>query len=61
MLIEYVNRVILKLKSSTESDLKTTWKVALDKFIKHYVWHSPDLTNSNETIWRRLQSRQSEM
>jgi hypothetical protein len=43
VLIEYVSRVITALKSLQESDLRIDWVNAVDKFIKHYVWHTPDL------------------
>ena len=39
ILIEYVDRLMMTLKGVNEEVLQENWKVALDKFITHYVWH----------------------
>jgi hypothetical protein len=40
ILIEYVDRLMREIKDVNDSDLKSTWKVQIEKFITHYVWHS---------------------
>ena len=70
ILIEYVERLmnaILALPS--EEQLQENWKVALDKFITHYVWHSQDRRNEQPSngsgvgspFWFRLEGRLNEM
>jgi hypothetical protein len=43
VLIEYVNRIINGMKQINENECKNEWINQIDKFIKHYVWHTPDL------------------
>lgn len=63
VLIEYVQRIINDIKQLNESDLKLDWMTAIDRFIKHYVWHTPDLKVSqfSAPLWKRLESRLNEM
>lgn len=42
ILIEYVDRLMREIKDVSDSDLKPNWKVQIEKFITHYVWHSQD-------------------
>ena len=43
ILIEYVERLMNAILSIQNEDmLQDNWKIALDKFITHYVWHSQD-------------------
>lgn len=47
VLIEYVSRIINFLKSVPEADVPVLWMTQIDKFIQHYVWHTPDLKKSS--------------
>ena len=56
------------IKSVSEELLLENWKIALEKFITHYVWHQQDRrTNPTEAIqptppyWFRLEGRLTEM
>ena len=59
-----------EIKNVDDSALKPTWKIQIEKFITHYVWHSQD-TVTNDKIkhgqryqtpfWVRLQGRLNEM
>jgi hypothetical protein len=42
ILIEYVDRLMKEIQNVADSDFKQSWKVAIEKFITHYVWHSQD-------------------
>lgn len=42
VLIEYVHRIITALTMLQEDSLTPDIKLAIDKFILHYVWHSKD-------------------
>lgn len=46
MLIEYVTRIINGLKLINENELKPEWVNSVDRFIKHFVWHTPDLIST---------------
>lgn len=62
VLIEYVSRLMIALKSIRDSAIKQQWKSAIEKFIKHYVWHSSDTRRAeNNKLWQRLESRLIEM
>ena len=42
--------------------LKPQWKHQIEKFIKHYVWHTSDVRRAaNNKLWQRLESRLIEM
>ena len=47
VLIEYVSRIINFLKSIPEGEVPVLWMTQIDKFIQHYVWHTPDLKKSS--------------
>ena len=54
------------IRGVSEDLLSDLWKVALEKFITHYVWHSQDRrTNPEATApvpyWFRLEGRLTEM
>ena len=53
------------LKGITEDQLSEVQRVALDKFISHYVWHSQErlLSSADEytPYWYRLEGRLNEM
>jgi hypothetical protein len=49
ILIEYVERLIKEIQDVNDADLKNYWKVSIEKFITHYVWHSQDAIQ-NEKI-----------
>ena len=52
VLIEYVSRLMIAVKSIKENTLKPQWKNSIEKFIKHYVWHSSDVRRSeNNKLW----------
>ena len=40
ILIEYVDRLMREIQDIADSDLKPQWKVSIEKFITHYVWHT---------------------
>jgi methyl coenzyme M reductase subunit D len=62
VLIEYVARLMIAVKSIKEQMLRPAWKVQIEKFIKHYVWHSSDVRRAeNNKLWQRLESRLIEM
>jgi hypothetical protein len=43
ILIEYVARLMIAVKSIKENVLKAQWIYNIEKFIKHSVWHSSDV------------------
>ena len=52
MLIEYVARLMIAVKSIKEQMLRPAWKLQSEKFIKHYVWHSSDVRRAeNNKLW----------
>ena len=62
ILIEYVGRLMVAVKSIREQALRPLWKHQIEKFIKHYVWHSSDMRRpENNKLWQRLESRLIEM
>ena len=62
VLIEYVHRLMIAVKSIKEVILKPQWKNQIEKFIKHYVWHTSDVRRAaNNKLWQRLESRLIEM
>lgn len=62
VLIEYVARLMIAVKSIKENMLRPVWKNQIEKFIKHYVWHSSDTRRAeNNKLWQRLESRLIEM
>lgn len=42
ILIEYVDRVIHRVKGFPQRELRDEWTSCMDKFSNHYVWHSKD-------------------
>jgi hypothetical protein len=52
ILIEYVARLMIAVKSIKESMLKAQWIYQIEKFIKHSVWHSSDVRRAhNNKLW----------
>lgn len=52
VLIEYVARLMIAVKSIKENILRPIWKNSIEKFIKHYVWHSSDVRRAeNNKLW----------
>ena len=58
------------IRNITEEYLTDQWRIALEKFITHYVWHSQDRRSStmegaqpspNAPYWFRLEGRLTEM
>ena len=43
VLIEYVSRLIKALRGSAEDRIAKEDKSAIERFVTHYVWHTPDL------------------
>ena len=42
--------------------MKPQWKTQIEKFVKHYVWHTSDVRRAaNNLLWQRLESRLIEM
>lgn len=53
---------MIAVKSIKEHMLRAQWKNQIEKFIKHYVWHSSDVRRAeNNKLWQRLESRLIEM
>ncbi len=48
ILIEYVERLMTSIRNATEEAIFDHWKIALEKFITHYVWHSQDRRSNTE-------------
>jgi len=62
VLIEYVARLMIAIKSIKEKLLRQSWKNSIDNFIRHPVWHSSDTRRrENNKLWQRLESRLIEM
>jgi hypothetical protein len=62
ILIEYVARLMIAVRSMKENMLKAQWVYQIEKFIKHTVWHSSDVRRKqNNKLWQRLESRLIEM
>ena len=62
VLIEYVQRLMIAVKSIKENMLRQSWKSCIQKFITHYVWHTSDTRRrENNQLWQRLESRLIEM
>lgn len=62
VLIEYVHRLMVAVQSIKESMIKPQWRNQIEKFAKHYVWHSSDVRRAeNNKLWQRLESRLIEM
>lgn len=70
ILIEYVDRLMREIKDLNDTDLKSNWKIQIEKFITHYVWHSQDAIQTEKIkqgqryptpFWVRLQVRLTEM
>jgi len=62
VLIEYAHRLMIAVQSIKEVMLKPQWKHQIEKFIKHYVWHTSDVRRAaNNKLWQRLESRLIEM
>jgi len=69
ILIEYVERLMGLIKNISDDMLQENWKIALDKFITHYVWHSQDKkaeenhrnTSASSPYGVRLEGRLGEM
>jgi hypothetical protein len=63
VLIEYVHRLITSLSVVSEDILNPDIKLAIDKFILHYVWHSKDPAGekAKTSLAERLQIRYEEM
>jgi hypothetical protein len=49
ILIEYVERLMSGIKNVSEEMLLENWKIALEKFITHYVWHQQDRRSNPDT------------
>ena len=47
VLIEYVTRLIIAVKSFTEGSLRNNWRMAMESFITHYVWHTSDMRRAD--------------
>jgi len=60
-LIEYVDRVIQRVKNVGEKDMRENWANCMDKFSNHYVWHSKDKEFSQKPRLEQMQGRLKEM
>lgn len=62
MLIEYVARLMIAVKSVKENFFRPSWRSSIEKFITHYVWHTSDVRRKdNNKLWQRLEARLIEM
>ena len=62
ILIYYISRIVLELKTWGESNLKPSWKRSIEKFITHNVWYSPEsISYSKMSLSLRLEHRLFEM
>lgn len=66
ILIEYVSRLVKTLACLQEDLMNHIQIDRMEKFISHYVWHLPDLkdsqtNNSDAPVQARLNNRLSEM
>lgn len=62
VLIEYVHRLMQAVQSIRDTMMKPQWKIQIEKFVKHYVWHTSDVRRAaNNLLWQRLESRLIEM
>lgn len=50
ILIEYVERLMSGIRALSEEGMSDLWKVALEKFITHYVWHSQDRRSNPDQV-----------
>ena len=57
VLIEYVSRIIATVKVFSETDIPKEWSTAVDRFIQHYVWHTPCLLYTSPSPRDKRQSR----
>ena len=53
ILIEYVQRLVKTLVHVSEEVLTLQHVDKMEKFIQHYVWHSPDVTESSGSALNR--------
>lgn len=61
-LIEYICRLVNAIKNIKEHLIKKRWRESIEKFIRHYVWHTSDTRrNGAGKLWSRLESRLIEM
>jgi len=64
ILIEYVDRLTVALKSIKDTTLKPVWAKCIEKFVTHEVWHC-EATNRNSSIklslYQRLEEKLLEM
>lgn len=52
ILIEYVHRLMVAVQSIKESMIKPQWNHQIEKFVKHYVWHTSDVRRAaNNKLW----------
>jgi len=62
ILIEYVERLTLALKTIKDAALKPSWIKLIERFITHEVWHSADNRRQDKTrLWQRLEAKLIEM
>lgn len=53
---------MVAVQSIKESMIKPQWNHQIEKFVKHYVWHTSDVRRAqNNKLWQRLESRLIEM
>jgi hypothetical protein len=67
ILIEYVQRLVKQLATVALEQVHASQVEKMEKFISHYVWHSPDVTESSgsagnqDVLQMRLSNRLGEM
>jgi hypothetical protein len=62
ILIEYVERLTLKLKTLQDVSIKSSWMKNVESFITHEVWRNDQGKRINGIhLWQRLNDRLSEM
>ena len=58
LLIDYCDRICGLLKQNSESLLKLTWRLALDKFLSHNNWPQIEGSNNSSTTTTMNSSNQ---
>ncbi len=62
ILIEYVARLTLALKTIKDSALKPNWVRSVERFVTHEVWQCPESRDSERgRLWQRLEAKLLEM
>lgn len=61
ILMEYIARLMHTLKTLTPTQVRQSWRKAIEKFVTHYVWLTGDSRRTDNELWQRLEARLIEM